>query len=95
MKRIHLDKDIQPLSAFRANAASIIQKVKKDHRPVVITQHGKGSAILLDVTDYEEMVDTIEMLQEVNQARRELDQGKGVPHQIAMKSVRERLKQLK
>lgn len=95
MKRIHLDKDIQPLSAFRANAASIIQKVKKDHRPVVITQHGKGSAILLDVTDYEEMVDTIEMLQEVNQARRELDQGKGVPHQSAMKSVRERLKQLK
>jgi len=95
MKRIHLDKDIQPLSAFRANAASIIQKVKKDHRPVVITQHGKGSAILLDVTDYEEMVDTIEMLQEVNQARRELDQGKGVPHQNAMKSVRERLKQLK
>ena len=95
MKRIHLDKDIQPLSAFRANAASIIQKVKKDRRPVVITQHGKGSAILLDVTDYEEMVDTIEMLQEVNQARRELDQGKGVPHQNAMKSVRERLKQLK
>ena len=95
MKRIHLDKDIQPLSAFRANAASIIQKVKKNHRPVVITQHGKGSAILLDVTDYEEMVDTIEMLQEVNQARRELDQGKGVPHQNAMKSVRERLKQLK
>jgi len=95
MKRIHLDKDIQPLSAFRANAASIIQKVKKDRRPVVITQHGKGSAILLDVTDYEEMVDTIEMLQEVNQARRELDQGKGVPHQNAMKSVKERLKQLK
>lgn len=82
MKRIHLDKDIQPLSVFRANAASIIQKVKKDHRPVVITQHGKGSAILLDVTDYEEMVDTIEMLKEVNQARRELDQGKGIPHDV-------------
>lgn len=95
MKRIHLDKDIQPLSAFRANAASIIQKVKKNHRPVVITQHGKGSAILLDVADYEEMVDTIEMLKEVNQARRELDQGKGIPHDEAMKSVRERLNQLK
>ncbi len=95
MKRIHLDKDIQPLSAFRANAASIIEKVKKDHRPVVITQHGKGSAILLDVADYEEMVDTIEMLQEVNQARRELDQGKGIPHDKTMKSVRERLSQLR
>ncbi len=95
MKRIHLDEDIQPLSAFRANVASIIDNVKKDHRPVVITQHGKGSAILLDVTDYEEMVDTIEMLQDVNQARRELDQGNGIPHKNAMKSVRERLNQLR
>ena len=93
MKRIHLDKDIQPLSAFRANAASIIQKVKQDHRPVVITQHGKGSAVILDVADYEDMVDTIEILKEVNQARKELDQGKGVSHQNAMNTARERLKQ--
>ncbi len=95
MQRIHFDKDIQPLSAFRANAASIISKIKQDRRPVVITQHGKGSAVLLDVSDYEEMIDTIELLQEVNQARQELDQGKGVPHDKAMKSIRERLNQLK
>ncbi len=95
MKRIKLDKDIQPLSAFRANAASIIQQVKEEHRPVVITQHGKGAAVLLDIADYEEMVDTIEMLKEVSQARRELDQGKGVPHEDAMKSARERLKSLR
>lgn len=95
MKRIHLDKDIQPLSAFRANAASIIQKAKNDHRPVVITQHGKGSAVLLDVSDYENMVDTIELLQEVNRARQELDQGKGVPHLQAMNAARDRVKKFK
>lgn len=94
MKRIHLDKDIQPLSAFRANAAAIIEQVKKEHRPVVITQHGKGSAVLLDVSDYEEMVDTIEMLQEVNQARNELDNGKGLEHDQVMKTIRKRLKEL-
>ena len=93
MKRLHLNKDIQPLSVFRANAASIIEQIKKDHRPVVITQHGKSSAILLDVADYEEMVDTIEMLKEVNQARRELNEGKGIPHDKAMNSARARLKQ--
>ncbi len=91
MKRIHLEKDIQPLSEFRANAASIIEQIKRDHRPVVITQHGKSSAILLDVADYEEMVDTIEMLKEVNQARQELNEGKGVTHDNAMNSVRNRL----
>lgn len=94
MKRIHLDKDIQPLSAFRANAAAIIEQVKKEHRPVVITQHGKGSAVLLDVSYYEEMVDTIEMLQEVNQARNELDNGRGLEHDQVMKTIRKRLKEL-
>jgi len=28
MKRLQLDKDIQPLSEFRAHAASMIEKVK-------------------------------------------------------------------
>jgi prevent-host-death family protein len=90
MKRIQLDKDIQPLSAFRANAAAIIETLKKDRRPVVITQHGKGSAVLLDVNDYEQMIETIEILQEINQAREELAAGKGIPHEEVMAYMRNR-----
>lgn len=95
MKRLQLDKDIQPLSEFRAKAALMIEKVKKERRPLVITQHGKSSAVLLDVSDYENMVDTIELLQEINQARQELETGKGTPHEEVMRSLKERLKQLK
>jgi prevent-host-death family protein len=95
MKRIHFDTDIQPLSAFRANAAAIIEKVKKDKRPVVITQHGKGSAVLLDVADYEQMIETIEILQEINHAREELAAGKGIPHEEAMASIRAHLNRKK
>jgi prevent-host-death family protein len=95
MKRLHLDKDILPLSEFRANAASLIEKVKTGHRPLVITQHGKSSAVLLDVSDYEKMVETIETLQEVSQARQELVEGKGVPHDEGLSSLKKRLKQLK
>jgi prevent-host-death family protein len=90
MKRIQLDKDIQPLSAFRANAAAIIETLKKDRLPVVITQHGKGSAVLLDVNDYEQMIETIEILQEINQAREELAAGKGIPHEEVMAYMRNR-----
>jgi len=95
MKRPHLDKDTLPLSEFRANAASLIEKVKTGHRPLVITRHGKSSAVLLDVSDYEKMVETIETLQEVNKARQELKEGKGVPHDEVMSSLKKRLKQLK
>ena len=95
MKRVQLDKDIQPLSEFRANAASMIEKIKKEHRPLVITQHGKSSAVLLDVGDYEHMIDTIELLQEINQARQELENGEGVLHEEVMSSLKNRLEQLK
>lgn len=91
MKRAQLDKDIQPLSEFRANAASMIEKIKTEHRPLVITQHGKNSAVLLDVSDYEQMIDTIELLQEINQARQEIEDGNGIEHEEVMSSLKDRL----
>lgn len=95
MKRLQLDKDIHPLSEFRANAASLIEKIKKEHRPLVLTQHGKSSAVLLGVSEYEELIDTIEILQEVNQARQELEDGKGISHKEVMATLKNRLKHLK
>jgi len=91
MKRVQLDKDIQPLSEFRANAASMIEKIKTEHRPLVITQHGKSSAVLLDVGDYEQIIDTIELLQEINQARQEIEDGKGTEHEEFMSLLKKRL----
>lgn len=89
MERIKLDTDIQPLSEFRANAASMIEKVKKEHRPLVITQHGKSSAVMLDVADYEKLIETIELLQEINQARTEFENKKGTPHEEVIQSLKQ------
>ncbi len=91
MKRVQLDKDIQPLSEFRANAAAMIEKLKKEHRPIVITQHGKSSAVLLNVSDYENMVDTIELLQEINRSRQEIEDKEGVPHNKVIESLKNKL----
>lgn len=91
MKRVQLDKDIQPLSEFRANAAAMIEKLKKEHRPIVITQHGKSSAVLMNVSDYEKMIDTIELLQEINRSRQEIDDEEGVPHDKVIDSLKNKL----
>ena len=68
-----------------------MKKIKTEHRPLVITQHGKSSAVLLDVSDYEQMIDTIELLQEINQARQEIEDGKGLEHDEVMSSLKKRL----
>jgi antitoxin YefM len=61
MERINLEEDIRPLSEFRANTASLVQQVKKTGRPLVLTQHGKSTVVLLDVRQYQSMLSNIEL----------------------------------
>lgn len=84
MRRPNLDEDVQPVSEFRANAAKFVQRVRETRRPLVLTQHGKSAAVLLDVGEYERMLDTIELLQAISEAERELDAGGGIPHEEVM-----------
>lgn len=88
MSHIQLDQDIRSLSDFRANAASFIEQVKSQRRPLVLTQHGKSSAVLLDVEEYQKMLDKIELLEELAAARNELDNGEGVSHDEFMSELR-------
>jgi prevent-host-death family protein len=80
MNRVLLDQDVKPLSEFRANTASFIAQIKESKRPLLLTQHGKGTAVLLDVQEYERILEEIEVLRDINVAREELAQGKGIPH---------------
>jgi prevent-host-death family protein len=66
MGRINIEEDIRSLSEFRANTAALVKLVKKTGRPLVLTQHGKSSVVLLDVSQYQSMVADIEMIQNFN-----------------------------
>ncbi|HDY7667032.1 TPA: type II toxin-antitoxin system Phd/YefM family antitoxin, partial [Vibrio vulnificus] len=68
MSRIHFDQDIQPLSEFRAGVTSFIKQINETRRPLVITQRGKGVAVVLDVAEYEAMQEKIELLEEMRTA---------------------------
>lgn len=88
MSHIQLDQDIRSLSDFRANAASFIEQVKSERRPLVITQHGKSSAVLIDVEDYQNMLDKIQLLEELSTARKELNDGEGISHKEFISELR-------
>lgn len=92
MRRTRFSQDIRPLSEFRANAAAFIEHVRSTHRPLVLTQHGRGAAVLLDVTEYERLIEQIELLQEVQTAERQLAEGRGVDHADAKAQILDRLR---
>ena len=87
MKRIQLDEDIKPLSEFRSNVTAFLKQVKQTRRPLVITQRGKSSAVLLDVGEYEALLDKMELLEDIALAEKQLDEGKIISHSEAKKKV--------
>lgn len=91
MNRPRLDQDVRSLSEFRARVASFVQQVHKTHRPVVITHRGRSAAVLLDVSDYESLLDKLELIQDVREAERQIDSGEGVVHDAAKRQLLSRL----
>ena len=85
-------QDVQPLSAFRANAAGFLDQVRSTKRPLVLTQHGKSAAVVLDVDQYEALVDEIEVIRDSRQAKEELARGEGIPHDEVVAELRARLR---
>lgn len=87
---LNLSDDIQPISAFRANAAALIKQVQETGRPVVITQHGHSAAVLLDVQTYQDLTEELETLQEIAEGRADHAAGKVVEHGELMAKLRSR-----
>ncbi len=83
MQRLRLDQDIRPMSEFRTGIASFLKQIHDTKRPLVITQHGKGVAVLLGVAEYEAMQEKIELLQDVQVSIEQIDSGAGIEHDEA------------
>ncbi|MBN2429649.1 MAG: type II toxin-antitoxin system Phd/YefM family antitoxin [Deltaproteobacteria bacterium] len=93
MRRLKIDQDIKPLSEVRTGIANFIKQVHDTKRPVIITQHGKSVAVLLDACEYEAMQEKLEFLSDVQTAVSQLEKGQGVDHGHAREQVLKRIQE--
>ena len=91
MQRIKVDKDIRSLSEFRTGIANFIKQVHETKRPLVITQHGKGVAVLMDSREFEAMQEKIELLTDIHTAVNQLAAGEGIDQDEAKANVLKRI----
>jgi prevent-host-death family protein len=85
-----LNTDIKPVSEFRANAAELIEHVRRSRRPLVLTQRGHSAAVVLDVAEYERMVEEIDLLSDVRTAIQQIDAGQAIANRDAKAELRRR-----
>ena len=87
MSKLRVDEDIRPLSDFRAGIASFIKQINETHRPMVLTQRGRGVAVLVGVHEYQRMQERLELLEDIHRAEAQIEAGEGLPHAEARSRI--------
>jgi prevent-host-death family protein len=88
MPRVRPSRDIRPLTEFRANVAQFVQQVQDTGRPMILTQHGRSAAVLMDVEAYEGLLDQLALVRDVQAAELEIAAGRGIAQGSAAKMLR-------
>ncbi len=91
MPRIRPSTDVRPVTEFRANASAFLDQVQSTKRPVVLTQHGRSAAVLLDVGVYEDLLDEVALLRDIRTAEGQIEAGMVAPHSVVARRLKARL----
>lgn len=74
--QLSLKEDVNSLSFFKANFNKVLQKIKNNHRPLVITQNGRSTGIFMDIETWESQLKKINLFKLVNEGEVSLKTGK-------------------
>ncbi len=67
MPVLDYQKDIVPLSEFRANAAEVLKHLQQDEATVILTQNGKAAAAIMGIAEYQrQQTELLELRQMVS-----------------------------
>lgn len=74
---------VEVVTQLKRHATDILADLHLNKEPILITEHGKPSAYLLDVDDYEHLQSRMSLLEGIARGERDLSQGKTLTHEAA------------
>ncbi len=69
-------EDIVPLSDMKVNPGRVVKQVDKSHRPVLLTNRGRGVAVVQSLEDFETQAEELAFLRGVIQGLMDLEEGR-------------------
>ncbi|MCL2615555.1 MAG: type II toxin-antitoxin system Phd/YefM family antitoxin [Dehalococcoidia bacterium] len=82
---------IRPLSDLRSNIGEITDLVDNQQSPVILTKHGRGKYVLLDLDEYRKLVAGRELYHLLEEGIDDVANGSTEEFGKAMKSIREEI----
>lgn len=80
-------EDIVPISDLKINPGKIIKQVQEVHRPVVLTNRGRGVAVMQALPDYEANIEERAFMKAVVKGLVDLEEGR----ELSLNEVKKRL----
>lgn len=78
MKPLSVSKNIVSLTEFKAKASQMLHEVQNSHQPLVITQNGKATAVLISPTDFDALTEQARFIDAVEKGLADVQQGRVV-----------------
>ncbi len=75
------------VTTLKRKASKIISELEREHTPVLITQHGRPAAYLVDVETYEKLHRRVTILEGIARGERAVEQGRILSHADAKKRM--------
>ena len=69
-------EDIVPLSDLKINPGRVVNQVDETHRPVLLTNRGRGVAVVQSLKDYEIEANERAFLRDIVQGLMDLEEGR-------------------
>ena len=86
-----LSQDLKPVSYFKNNMAEVIRNLNKNRGTMILTQNGEAKAALMDIKAYEDLQETLAMLEMIAQGNKDLTEGRYRPAEQVLKEFEERI----
>ena len=89
---MRLSQDIKPISYVKANTGKVLEQVNTSG-PMVITQNGEASAVLMGVKDYDNLQESLVLLKILSLGSQSMEEGKGISAEAAFTRLRDRIRE--
>jgi prevent-host-death family protein len=76
---INVAQDIHSLTTFKRKSSSLMKKMKKTGRPLVLTINGKAEAIVLDPAAYQDVAYQLDAIASIRRGLAQARRGEGRP----------------
>ena len=86
-----LSQDLKPVSYFKNNMAKVIRKLNESRGTMIITQNGEAKAAIIDIKAYEDLQETLSMLEMIARGNRNLTEGRYRPAEQVLQEFEERI----